>query len=153
MVAGLRQLDRLAFRSMNLRSRTRRPRPFSFAFCGGRTSNNSSDGCRTDHRMTKVAFTTALNGESFDLVLNTRLFLYRNAVRRLMEASISPPEIISPSNQAEPWEGYFSLAESIPPLAGEGMGVHHGWGTDRPRSRWSFCATAASARTVSSPDT
>ena len=65
-------------------------------------------------RLTRVAFTTDLDGQSFDLVLNTRLFLYRKAVRQLMEASVSPPEIISSPGEKESWEICFRQVESLP---------------------------------------
>ncbi len=102
------------FRSTNLPWRTGKRRPFSSLFFGNRRSINRSDGRRHIERLTHVAFTTELDKEPFDLIVNfTRLFLYRNAIRKLMEASASPPEIISQAG-AESWENNFRAMESLP---------------------------------------
>jgi hypothetical protein len=62
----------------------------------------------------RVAFTADLAGPPFDLVLNTRLFLYRRAVRPLVEASVAGSEIISPISEEELWESYTRRVESLP---------------------------------------
>ena len=67
-----------------------------------------------NERLTKVAFTTDLDGQPFDLILNTRLFLYRKAVRDLIETSVSPPQIISSPGEKESWEICFRRVESLP---------------------------------------
>ena len=104
-----------------------------------------------NERLTRVAFTTDLDGEPFDLVLNTRLFLYRKAMRQLMEASVSPPEIIFPISEKELWESYSRQVESLP-RSREGAWEYITDGNQIDEIEINSCAAAASPRTVSSPD-
>jgi phosphatidylglycerophosphate synthase len=82
-----------------------------------------------NERLTRVAFTTDLNGEPFDLVLSTRLFLYRKAMRSLISegcASARPitsdqalPEMEDvrkhvPPSEKEFWAGCFQQVEALP---------------------------------------
>ena len=100
MVAGLRQLDRLALSIDEFAVENKETAPVLVCILWRPDLDQSQRWVPTHHRMTKVAFTNELGGEPFDLVLNTRLFLYRNAVRRLMEAPISVSPEISPSSEA-----------------------------------------------------
>lgn len=112
MVAGLRQLDRLALSVDEFALENKETAPVLVCIFWRPDSDQSLRWVPTNERLTRVAFTTDLDGQSFDLVLNTRLFLYRRAIRRLMETSVSPPEIISANSEMELWENYFRLVES-----------------------------------------
>lgn len=112
MVAGLRQLDRLALSVDEFALENKETAPVVVCIFWRPDFDQSQRWVPTNNGLTRVAFTTSLDGQSFDLILNTRLFLYRGAIRRLMEASISPPGIISSNSELELWESYFRLVES-----------------------------------------
>jgi hypothetical protein len=114
MVAGLRQLDRLALSIDEFAIENKETAPVLVCIFWWPDLDQSQRWVPKNERLTRVAFTTDLDGQSFDLVLNTRLFLYRKAVRQLMEASVSPPEIISPNSEKELWESYSRRVESLP---------------------------------------
>jgi hypothetical protein len=114
MVAGLRQLDRLALSVDESAVENKETAPALVCIFWRPDLDQSQRWVPKNERLTKVAFTTDLDGQSFDLVLNTRLFLYRKAVRQFMEASVSPPEIISPNSEKELWESYSRWLESLP---------------------------------------
>jgi len=113
MVAGLRQLDRLALSIEEFAAENKESAPVLVCIFWRPDLDRSQRWVPTHERLARVAFTTDLDLESFDLVLNTRLFLYRNGVRLLMEAPISPPAFNSPKSELDLWEGYFRLAESF----------------------------------------
>ena len=114
MVAGLRQLDRLALSIDEFALENKETAPVLVCIFWRPDLDQSQRWVPKHERLTRVAFTTDLDGQSFDLVLNTRLFLYRNAVRRLMEASVAPPLIIAPTSEKESWEICFRQMESLP---------------------------------------
>ena len=116
VVAGLRQLDRLALSIDEFVVEKKETAPVLVCIFWRPDLDQSQRWVPKNERLTKVAFTTELDGQSFDLVLNTRLFLYRKAVRQLMEALVSPPEIISPNSEKELWESYSRRVESFPHL-------------------------------------
>lgn len=116
IVAGLRQLDRLSLSIDEFALENKETAPVLVCLFWKPELDQSQRWTPTDERLTHVAFTTELDGEPFDLVLSTRLFLYRKAMRKLMEASASPPEIISAQgeNENEFWENNFRPMESLP---------------------------------------
>jgi hypothetical protein len=114
MVAGLRQLDRLALSIDEFAIENKETAPVLVCIFWRPDLDQSQRWVPKHERLTRVAFTTELDGQSFDLVLSTRLFLYRNAVRRLMEASVAPPLIIAPTSEEESWEICFRQMESLP---------------------------------------
>jgi len=114
IVAGLRQLDRLALSIDEFALENKETAPVLVCLFWKPDLDQSQRWTPTDERLTHVAFTTELDGEPFDLVLNTRLFLHRKAMRKLLEASASPPEIVSAQAEAEFWENNFSPMESLP---------------------------------------
>jgi hypothetical protein len=114
MVAGLRQLDRLALSIDEFAIENKETAPVLVCIFWRPDLDQSQRWVPKHERLTRVAFTTELDGQSFDLVLGTRLFLYRNAVRRLMEASVAPPLIIAPTSDEESWEICFRQMESLP---------------------------------------
>jgi hypothetical protein len=113
MVAGLRQLDRLALSVDEFALENRETAPVLVCIFWRPDLDELLRWVPTNERLTMVAFTTALDEEPFDLVLNTRLFLYRKAVRQLTEAS-SPSEIVSPASEKELWESCFAQVQSLP---------------------------------------
>lgn len=112
MVAGLRQLDRLALAVEEFAVENKESAPVLVCIFWRPDLDQSQRWVPTNERLARLAFTTDLAGQSFDLVLNTRLFLYRRAIRPLLETSASPPEIISANSEMELWESYFQLVES-----------------------------------------
>ena len=114
MVAGLRQLDRVALSVDEFALENRETAPVLVCIFWRPDLDELQKWVPTNERLARIAFTSELDGEPFDLVLNTRLFLYRKAMRRLMEASVSPSEIISPISEKELWESYSRQVESLP---------------------------------------
>ena len=99
MVAGLRQLDRLALAIDEFAVA-----PVSVCIFWRPELDQSQRWIPSSPRLTKVAFTTDLDGEAYDLVLSTRLFLYRKAIAQLLGQPVSVPQ--SPS-----WENYFAATK------------------------------------------
>jgi phosphatidylglycerophosphate synthase len=119
MVAGLRQLDRLALSLNEFQGGPVWKPPLLghevIVVCvfWSPQLDQSQIWLPKDKRLTNIVFTTDIGGQPFDLVLSTRLFLYRNAVSQLIEAPVSPPEIISWQGEKELWEIYFQHAHSF----------------------------------------
>ena len=111
MVAGLRQLDRLALSIDEFAVENNEPAPVAVCISWRPNLDQSQRWAPKNERLTMVAFTTGLDGQPFDLVLNTRLLLYRKAVRQLIGTSISPA-IIFPRGEKELWEIYSSQVAS-----------------------------------------
>lgn len=91
MVAGLRQLDRLALAIDEFAIENNEPAPVLVSVFWRPGLDESQRWTPSHPRLTNVAFTREADGRPYDLVLNTRLFLYRKGVRRLIEAAIPPP--------------------------------------------------------------
>jgi hypothetical protein len=91
MVAGLRQLERLALSVDEFAVANRETAPVLVCIFWRPDLDKSQRWVPRHPRLTKVAFTEELDGEAYDLILNTRLFLYREAVRQLM----APPPSLS----------------------------------------------------------
>ncbi|MEY2528249.1 MAG: hypothetical protein QOJ05_339, partial [Verrucomicrobiota bacterium] len=84
MVAGLRQLERLALSIDEFALENKETAPVQVCVLW-RPDLDQSQRWTPDHeKLTRVAFTAALDGEAFDLVLATRLFLYRKAIGPLL---------------------------------------------------------------------
>ena len=116
MVAGLRQLERLALSIDEFALENRETAPVLVCIFWRPDLDQSQRWVPKNERLTRVAFTTDLDGEPFDLVLSTRLFLYRKATRQLVEASIPAPEIVAPITEKEFWESCFRQVEVLPGL-------------------------------------
>jgi hypothetical protein len=108
IVAGLRQLDRLALSIDEFALENKETAPVLVCISWKSELDQSQRWTPVHERLTHVAFTTEVDGEPFDLVLNTRLFLYRHAMRQLIDASISSPAV------KESWENNFHEPESLP---------------------------------------
>ncbi|MEY2489924.1 MAG: hypothetical protein QOC70_1866 [Verrucomicrobiota bacterium] len=114
MVAGLRQLERLALSVDEFAIENKETAPVLVCIFWRPDLDGLQRWVPTNERLTRVAFTSELDGQPFDLVLGTRLFLYRKAMRQLMESSPSSSEIISPTGAKELWESYSKQVESLP---------------------------------------
>jgi hypothetical protein len=114
MVAGLRQLDRLALSVDEFAVENKETAPVLVGIFWRPDLDELQRWVPKNERLTRIAFTTELDGAPYDLVLNTRLFLYRKAMRQLMEASASPPKIIPSQGEKESWESNFHQMESLP---------------------------------------
>jgi phosphatidylglycerophosphate synthase len=108
IVAGLQQLDRLALSIDEFALENKETAPVLVCISWKPELDQSQRWTPSHERLTHVAFTIELDGDPFDLVLNTRVFLYRKAIGKLMEASASPPEATSS------WQDDFRRMESFP---------------------------------------
>ncbi len=131
IVAGLRQLERLALSVDEFALENKETAPVLVCIFWRPDLDQSQRWVPANERLTMVAFTTDLDGGPFDLVLSTRLFLYRGAMRALISkgrASARPntpeqafseigdvPKHVPPSEQ-EYWEGFFRRVEASPGL-------------------------------------
>ena len=113
IVAGLRQLERLALSVDEFSLENKETAPVLVCVFWKPDLDQSQRWIPKNERLTRIAFTTELDGEPYDLVLNTRLFLYRQAVRHLMEASAWPPKIVSSSGERESWESNFRQVATL----------------------------------------
>ncbi|MEY2495594.1 MAG: 1L-myo-inositol 1-phosphate cytidylyltransferase / CDP-L-myo-inositol myo-inositolphosphotransferase [Verrucomicrobiota bacterium] len=104
IIAGLRQLDRLALSIDEFAIENNETAPVLVCIFWRSDLDQVQRWTPKHERMTRVAFTTELDGEPFDLVLNTRLFLYRNAMRQLVDPSA---QIVSPLGGKDSWENTF----------------------------------------------
>jgi phosphatidylglycerophosphate synthase len=114
IVAGLRQLERLALSIDEFAVENRETAPVLVCIFWKPDLDQTQRWIPKNEQLTRVAFATELEAEPYDLVLNTRLFLYRKAMRQLLEASAAPPEIIPAPGEKESWENNFHQLESLP---------------------------------------
>lgn len=129
IVAGLRQLERAALAVDEFAVENRETAPVHVCILWRPGLDRSQRWVPKHPRLTKVAFTEELDGQPYDLVLNSRLFLYRRAVRQLFSegrASAQPITLAAgsiekadvqgpvPPSQEELWQAYFRSLESLP---------------------------------------
>lgn len=129
MVAGLRQLDRLALSVDEFAVENKETAPVLVCIFWRPAIDALQRWVPAHERLTMVAFTTGLDGEPFDLVLNTRLFLYRKALGQLLSegrASARPitSEHVSfenedvrkhvPPGEEDLWQSHFRSVELVP---------------------------------------
>jgi phosphatidylglycerophosphate synthase len=117
LVAGLRQLERLVLAVDEFAIENNEASPVLVCIFWRPNLDQAQRWVPENERLTRVALATDVDREPYDLVLNTRLFLYRKAVRRLMEASPAPPEIISAlegQSEEEFWESNFRHVAARP---------------------------------------
>src|SRR2546423_6504861 len=108
MVAGLRQLDRLAFSIDGFAVENKETAPVLVCIFWRPDLDQSQRWLPDNPRLTHVAFATSLAGQPYDLILSTRLFLYRKAVRPLLETTVQPMA----TNETS-WDFYCRFAESL----------------------------------------
>jgi phosphatidylglycerophosphate synthase len=106
MVSGLRQLDRLALSIDEFAVDNNETSPVLISILWRHDLDQSQRWIPAHPRLTKVAFTTDLSPDPYDLILSTRLFLYRKAVAPLLEETASRVIPQPPS-----WENYSEAAE------------------------------------------
>lgn len=106
IVAGLRQLDRLALALDEFAVENGETSPVVVCIFWRSDLDQSQRWIPADPRLTHVAFRNEPEPEPYDLVLSTRLFLYRKAVGPLLEQPVPPV-----SSQPPPWENYLALAK------------------------------------------
>lgn len=106
IVAGLRQLDRLALSLDEFALENKETAPVLVCILWKPDLDQAQRWTPKHERLAMVAFTTEADGAPYDLVLNTRLFLYRKAMQKLIDIS-SPVEKAS-------WEDNFRQLESLP---------------------------------------
>ncbi|MEN3369363.1 MAG: hypothetical protein V7609_1506 [Verrucomicrobiota bacterium] len=104
IVAGLRQLDRLALSIDEFALENKETAPVLVCIFWRSDLDQVQRWTPKHERMTRVAFTTELDGAPFDLVLSTRMFFYRKALRQLIDPSA---KIISPLGGTDSWENTF----------------------------------------------
>jgi hypothetical protein len=105
IVAGLRQLDRLALSIEEFALENKEAAPVLVCILWKPDLDQAQRWTPKHERLAMVAFTTELDGAPFDLVVNTRLFLYRKAMRQLMD--------ISSPGEKESWEDNFRQLELL----------------------------------------
>jgi CDP-alcohol phosphatidyltransferase-like enzyme len=129
MVAGLRQLDRLVLAVDEFALDNRETAPVLVCIFWRPNIDELQRRVPTNERLTMVAFTTGLDGEPFDLVLNTRLFLYRKAMRQLISEGRASAHPITfenasfeigdvrkhvPPSEEDLWQSHFRSVELVP---------------------------------------
>jgi phosphatidylglycerophosphate synthase len=115
MVAGLRQLDRLALAIDEFALENKETAPVLVCLFWKPDLDQTQRWTPAHERLTRVAFTTELDEEPYDLVISTRLFLYRKAMRQLIsEGGASARPIIVRPSEEELWRSYFQSAELLP---------------------------------------
>jgi len=94
MVAGLRQLDRLALGIDEFAVDNGETSPVLVCLLWRPDLDRSQRWVPANSRLTHLAFSADLDPQPYDLVLSTRLFLYRKAIGLLVESQPAP---ITPS--------------------------------------------------------
>jgi hypothetical protein len=129
IVAGLRQLDRLALSIDEFALENKETAPVLVCILWKPDLDQAQRWTPKHERLAMVAFTTELDEAPYDLVLNTRLFLYRKAMRQLFSegrASERPTaseaalfengdvQTHVPPSEEELWQTHFRSVESLP---------------------------------------
>ena len=129
IVAGLRQLDRLALSVDEFAVANNETSPVSVAICWQPDHVQSQRWVPNNPRLTHLAFTTELDGQSYDLVLSTRLFLHRKALGALIDER-------APSLGGAPsWED-FNAGAARPARPGLWENIRHQHEIDRIESNF-----------------
>ena len=114
IVAGLRQLERVALSIDEFAVDNTETAPVLVCIFWHPNLDQSQRWTPEHPRLTHVAFTAEPDGEPYDLVLSTRLFLYRKAVGILLEAG----QLSAIAHQS--WEANAEFAKSLPARPGGG---------------------------------
>jgi phosphatidylglycerophosphate synthase len=125
-VAGLRQLDRLALAIDEFAVENNETAPVKVCIFWRPDLDESQRWTPSHPRLAMIAFKSELDGQTYDLVLDTRLFVYRKGIRPLFAArrasapatsvSVDGPasELGDGPKHAKAWEEYRRLAGSRP---------------------------------------
>jgi phosphatidylglycerophosphate synthase len=112
IVAGLRQLDRVALSLDEFAVANNAPGPIEVCLFWSPDLYESQRWVPQHPRLTHLAFTTEVGAGPYDLVLSTRLFLYRKALSSLVESRAIPVvEELS-------WENCVNSAAALSARAG-----------------------------------
>lgn len=106
IVAGLRQLDRLALSIDEFALENKETAPVLVCILWKPDLDQAQRWTPKHERLAMVAFATELDGAPYDVVLNTRLFLHRKAMRQLIDIPLP--------QEKESWEDNFRQLESLP---------------------------------------
>ncbi|HEY2615109.1 MAG TPA: CDP-alcohol phosphatidyltransferase family protein [Chthoniobacterales bacterium] len=106
MVAGLRQLDRIALSIHEVAVANGETSPVLVCIFWRPQLDQSQRWIPASPRLTHLAFSGGLDGQPYDLVLSTRLFLYRKAIGQLIESQRAP------TAPPPSWES----AQPVPPV-------------------------------------
>jgi phosphatidylglycerophosphate synthase len=115
MIAGLRQLDRLALSLNEFAVQGKMTAPLVVCVLWSPALDQSQRWFPTHARLAMVAFTNDVGSEPFDLVLSTRLVLWRNALAPFLEVAPAPPEMVASHGEKERWENCSRSLKSFPP--------------------------------------
>src|SRR4029078_8027729 len=113
-VAGLRQLERLVLAVDEFALENNEKAPVLVCIFWRPDLDALQRWMPKDERLTRVEFTNELDGSPYDLVLSTRLFVYRHALRHLIEAAMLGSTVMPSSGKMELWENLFRRVESLP---------------------------------------
>ena len=111
MIAGLRQLDRLALSIDEFAVENGETEPVALCIWWRADLDQCQRWVPAHPRLTHVAFTSDLDDRCYDLILSTRLFLYRKAVAKLLETGVAP----RPIEQSVAWETYVETTKPEEP--------------------------------------
>jgi hypothetical protein len=115
IVAGLRQLDRLALSLDELAVENRETAPIEVRLFWRPDVDPAHRWVPNDPRLTHLAFTSEPDGGPFDLLLTTRLFLYRKALQGLLaEGRASARPIVS----GDRLHDFSDVQKHVPPKEG-----------------------------------
>lgn len=114
IVAGLRQLERLALSVDEFALENKETAPVLVCIFWRPDFDQAQRWIPKNEQLTRVALTTQFDDAPYDLVLNTRLFLYRKTVRQLIEALPAPPAVAPSQPDRECWDSYFHQSDSLP---------------------------------------
>src|SRR5437763_2051669 len=114
MVAGLRQLDWLSLSLNQSAVQSKMTAPLVVCVLWSPALDKSQRWFPTHARLAMVAFTNDVGSEPFDVVLSTRLFLWRNALGQFLEVVPAPPEMVASHGEKERWESCARSFESFP---------------------------------------
>ena len=108
MIAGLRQLERLALSVDEFAVDNSETAPVLVCVFWRPDLDKSQRWTPDNPRLTHVAFTAEPDDQPYDLVLGTRLFLYRKAVGKLLEGG----QLSAIAHHS--WEANAEFAKSLP---------------------------------------
>jgi hypothetical protein len=114
IIAGLRQLDRLAFSLNEYVVQNKQSSPIVVTVWWKPTAEKSRQWIPNDNRLANIIFSSEIEGRSFDLILGTRSFLYRNALPQLVGDSHAKSESTFTPNDLELWEMYSKQLGTLP---------------------------------------
>src|SRR5947209_8346864 len=126
IIAGLRQLDRLALSIDEFAVDNDEKSPVLVCIWWRADVDPSQRRIPIHPRLTHLAFTTVLAAAPYYLVVRRRLLLYRKGVRLVIESKRAP------AAESAQWGSYLSSAEPVPPTRpGAWEYVRNGYETDR----------------------